>query len=78
MSLFVVRFDKNGGYSITHCHRAPSVQWNHIDGPLLIRTDGTLHWLSWLERFALLLNLTDARRIEDKLIAATENQPCSL
>lgn len=31
----------------------PSINWKHIDGPYLSCRDGTLHWLTWLERFAL-------------------------
>lgn len=30
----------------------PSVQWNHIDGPLLSWA-GLMHWLTWRERFAV-------------------------
>lgn len=31
----------------------PTVNWKHIDGPLLIMTDNTLHWLTLWERFQL-------------------------
>lgn len=27
------------------------IQWNHVDGPLLICRDGTPHWLTMWERF---------------------------
>ncbi len=28
----------------------PHIKWDHIDGPLLYCTDGTIHWLTLLER----------------------------
>lgn len=28
----------------------PSIQWNHIDGPLLCARNGQMHWLTWWER----------------------------
>jgi hypothetical protein len=27
------------------------VKWNHIDGPMMVRADGTIKWLSLRERF---------------------------
>lgn len=30
---------------------APTVNWKHIDGPLMQRRDGTIKWLSLRERF---------------------------
>jgi hypothetical protein len=30
----------------------PSVQWNHIDGPLMFWA-GLMHWLTWRERFSI-------------------------
>jgi hypothetical protein len=29
----------------------PCVQWNHIDGPMMVRGNHTLKWLTWRERF---------------------------
>lgn len=31
--------------------RELSVQWNHVDGPMMRCTDGRLKWLSLRERF---------------------------
>jgi hypothetical protein len=28
----------------------PSITWGHIDGPLLTCTDGSMHWLTFVER----------------------------
>lgn len=44
----------------------PSIQPNHIDGPLLVFRDGQLHWLTWLERLQFWLGMTDAAMIERK------------
>lgn len=34
----------------------PSVQWNHIDGPLL-HWAGHMHWMTWRERFSIFFGL---------------------
>lgn len=41
-----------------------SVNWNHIDGPLMFHSDGGLHWLTRRERLALWLGLTDEVSID--------------
>jgi hypothetical protein len=28
----------------------PYINWRHVDGPLLCCTDGSLHWLTFVER----------------------------
>lgn len=45
----------------------PSIQANHIDGPLLHFTDGQLHWLGLWERLLFRLGLTDAEQLQRKL-----------
>jgi hypothetical protein len=45
----------------------PSIQPNHIDGPLLHFSDGQLHWLTPWERFLLWLGKTDAATLQRKL-----------
>lgn len=40
----------------------PEIQWNHVDGPLLRCSDGTLHWLTMHERMMLRFGFTS---IED-------------
>ncbi len=42
----------------------PSIQPNHIDGPLLVLRDGQLHWLTLWERIQFALGWTDAEKIE--------------
>lgn len=43
----------------------PRVQWNHIDGPLLIWA-GLIHWLTWRERFSIWIG----RRTVDEIARA--------
>ena len=33
-----------------HTHTTAYIKWNHIDGPMLRCSDGTLHWLTLFER----------------------------
>lgn len=60
----MIRFSKDGSYSLTYRGGAPSIQWNHTDGPLLIRSDGHPHWLTWGERVRLWLGLIDAKHLD--------------
>lgn len=51
------------GYPIS---ARPSIQPNHIDGPMLVFRDGQLHWLTIWERIQFALGLTDAEKLERK------------
>ncbi len=44
----------------------PHIQWNHIDGPLLYCRDGTLHWLTKLERLWLRMGFTNINQLDEK------------
>ncbi len=44
----------------------PSIVWKHIDGPLLICRDGTIHWLTTRERIWMKLGLTNIDQLETK------------
>lgn len=44
----------------------PSIQWNHVDGPLLVCRDGTLHWLTMWERLALKAGCTTIDALDAK------------
>ena len=44
----------------------PSIQWEHVDGPLLICRDGTPHWLTRKERIWLRLGLTTIEQLDAK------------
>jgi hypothetical protein len=47
---------KDGSFSYTGIRgkvRRPWVQWKHVDGPMLCCCDGSIHWLTWKERFLL-------------------------
>jgi hypothetical protein len=48
---------------------SPRIDGRHIDGPVLHRLDGTMHWLSWGERFAVWRGRADAWSLEAKLQA---------
>lgn len=47
----------------------PHINWSHIDGPLLYRSDGQLHWLTWGERFRLSFGLANIYDINTSLVA---------
>lgn len=44
----------------------PEIQWNHIDGPLLHCRDGSLHWLTLLERLWLKTGLVTIEQLDEK------------
>lgn len=44
----------------------PSINWRHIDGPLLYRRDGQLHWLTLWERLRCWLGYDDANSLDRK------------
>jgi hypothetical protein len=60
----MIRFSKDGSFSLTYRSGEPFIQWNHMDGPLLVRSDGQVHWLTWGERISVRLGLTDAKRLD--------------
>lgn len=45
----------------------PEIIWDHIDGPLLYRSDGQLHWLTLWERFRFWLGLENVVSLDRKL-----------
>lgn len=54
----MIRFNADGSFSLDYSGPIgrpvkPWVQWNHVDGPLLHLCDGSLHWLTWKERFLI-------------------------
>lgn len=44
----------------------PHINRKHVDGPLLVYSDGQLHWLTWRERIALAFGQTDANALQRK------------
>jgi hypothetical protein len=44
----------------------PHIDWNRLDGPLLICKDGTLHWLTQKERLWMKLGFTNIDRLNNK------------
>lgn len=65
-----------GGFIGWEGGHAPSIQPDHVDGPLLRFSDGQLHWLTLWERLLFALGRTDAEKLQRKhrpnLCAATE------
>ena len=45
----------------------PSIQWRHVDGPLLCFSDGQMHWLSWRERIRVCLGMEDEHTLQSAL-----------
>jgi hypothetical protein len=43
-----------------------TINWKHIDGPLLYRTNGQLHWLTLWERFRCWLGLDNPETLDTK------------
>lgn len=39
--------------STTREASSPSINWKHVDGPLLTCSDGSLHWVTTWERLLL-------------------------
>ena len=55
-------YSKDGvGY---HADTEPYINWKHIDGPLLYCRDGTMHWLTWRERFRVWIGRDDIYSLE--------------
>jgi hypothetical protein len=44
----------------------PSINRHHIDGPVLVFSDGQMHWLTLWERLQFALGRTDASKLEAK------------
>lgn len=44
----------------------PTINVNHIDGPVLWMRNGELHWLTLWERLLLWIGKTDAEKLERK------------
>jgi hypothetical protein len=46
--------------------REPHIKRDHVDGPLLVMSDGALHWLTLWERICLALGWHDEHTLERK------------
>jgi hypothetical protein len=44
----------------------PYIQWDHVDGALLICRDGTPHWLTASERLWLRFGFTNINQLDEK------------
>ena len=58
--------DAPGGGFIGWQNGEPSINRNHIDSPVLIFSDGQMHWLTLWERFQFMLGCTDAKKLQAK------------
>lgn len=59
------------GISTEGGRREPWVQRNHVDGPVLIKSDCTLRWLTFSERILLFLGLTNAVELDKRAVLKT-------
>ena len=55
-------YDENGVG--THIGAQPTINWDHVDGPLLYCSNGLLHWLTLRERFRLFVGWADIHDID--------------
>lgn len=55
-----MNFNQRGPNAVPHLQR------NHVDGPLLVCRDGTLHWLTGAERLWLRLGFTSITKLDAK------------
>lgn len=46
--------------------RVPIVYWFHYDGPMMVCSTHKVHWLTWIERIALALQLTTIHKLDEK------------
>lgn len=44
----------------------PYIKWKHIDGPLLVCRNGSLHWLTWRDRLRFKFGFDDIYSLERK------------
>lgn len=47
------------------CDIKPFIIWKHIDGPYIICSDDTIHWLSWIDRFLLEMDCINMETLDD-------------
>jgi hypothetical protein len=47
----------NYNHDYTPGYYRPFIRWHYIDGPVLICSDGTVHWLSLIEIICLKLKI---------------------
>lgn len=52
----------------------PSIQWNHIDGPLLHCLDGSMHWLTLREKVLLRWKKITIGDLNDKYSLLSVNE----
>lgn len=43
----------------------PHIQWDHVDGPLLVCRDGTHHWLTKVEKLWLRMGFTNINQLDN-------------
>lgn len=55
-------------YDYDQSKAKPSVLLTHLDGPLLVCTDGSPHWLNIFEYLSLKLRLTNADKLNAKYL----------
>ncbi len=53
----------------------PYIQWDHIDGPLLHCSDGSIHFLSLLERMYMRIGIMTVHDLDFKYRTDIPNKP---
>lgn len=69
MRLFAFEQNRARGISIHPTPREPRLVRRHIDGPYLLKLDGTMHWLTLWERLLTKLGIWGAWDIEARYCA---------
>ncbi|CAB4129891.1 hypothetical protein UFOVP116_165 [uncultured Caudovirales phage] len=52
----------------------PIIQWKHIDGPLLICSNGLVHWLTIFEQLMLMVGATSIEKLNRTIIKKNEQK----
>ena len=46
----------------------PSIVWNHVDGTLMTCRDGTLHWLTLIEKLFFKIGVITIDQLDNKYV----------
>lgn len=65
----------SGGFHGWPAESRPSIQMNHIDGPVLYFRNGEIQWLTLFERFMVWVGRADAFSLERKHRPHLQNYP---
>lgn len=46
--------------------REPYIKWKHTDGPVLTCSDGSMHYLTWIEQLQFKFRFTNIEKLNRK------------